>query len=96
MNRVQFEIDLMNEWLDHYGDSPQPARFMLLGRYEDPEIHEFLKLRNPSTRQVINAMTRRMECWHGRYVNNDYVWQYLGLLPFDNEGSLRMFRCVKG
>lgn len=99
MNRVQLEIDLMNRWLKEYGTSPYPARMMFIRDFEDPEILEYLGLdlrSNPSTRQKVNAMTRRMVSWDGRYVNDEYVWDYLGLQPFGQEGSLKLFRCVVG
>ena len=99
-NRVQYEIDLMNKWLKERGTAPYPAR-VLIDDFEDSDLLQYLgfephPFRKPSVRQVLNALTRKMESWNGRYVDDEYVWEFLGIQPFGKEGALKLFRCVKG
>lgn len=84
---------VLERWLSLYGSSPMPTR-MAIEDYEDPALHQLLNLRNPSTRQTLNSLTRLLDSQRGYIINNTHIWEPVGHLQFGHEGLLKQYRCL--
>lgn len=84
---------LLERWLSLYGSDAKPAR-MAIEDYEDPALHQMLNVHNPSTRQVLQALTRLLDSQRGYIINNTHVWEPLGMQPFGHEGLVKQYQCV--
>ena len=94
-DEISMTIDgILERWLTLYGEQALPARFAV-EEFDDPALHQMLGLHgNPSTRQVVNMMTRLLDSQGGYIINNTHMWMPVGTMETSPEGSKKHYQCV--
>lgn len=95
-DEVSMTIDgILERWLTLYGEKELPARFAV-EEFDDPALHQLLGLNgNPSSRQVINMLSRQLDSQRGHIISNSHIWVPVGMMNSGPEGMKKHYKCER-